>query len=99
MTAQQRAIGFNLNPLASAVLDQRPLVEPWVQLNLVDSRDDARLLFQFSQMVNVEIADADCPGETFLLQFDQSFPGFDVFHFPRHGPMNQVQVQVIESEQ
>ncbi|MNF02240.1 hypothetical protein D3C80_2013620 [compost metagenome] len=78
-----------------AVVMQLLLDKPRVQLHLIDGRHDTAVLAQLLQMMNLEIADADCPHAAFFIQALQRTPGVFIFILAR--PMNQVQVDYIQS--
>ncbi len=68
-----------------------------VQLDLVQRGRDARLVDQATQMRLVEVRDADGPHAPFVAQADQRLPAVDIGVHRRQRPVDQVQVQIIQS--
>ena len=73
------------------------LLEEGVQLYLVDGRRDSGGADQQVDMTRQEVADADVLDDALLLRVDERLPRLDELALRRVGPMNQIQVDVVES--
>src|SRR5690554_3387335 len=72
------------------------LLKPWVKLDLVHNREDAGLIEERLEVLDIEVAYADRLGASLVTQLNHGFPGFDVLVYLGYGPVNQVQVDVVE---
>src|SRR3989337_275011 len=79
-----------------AVFQELPLVEERMKLHLVDSRDDIRASEKLFKMAGGVVADTDSPALAILQELGHGFPGF--LPSPVDGPVNQVEVQIAQSE-
>ena len=72
------------------------LRQPRVQLHLIQNRNDAGLIDQPLQVVDVEVRHADRPDHAIRLELLQRTPGLNVLILLRRGPVDEVQVDVVE---
>src|SRR6267143_3206936 len=94
--ARERAVGLELDSVFLAKRKQVLLEEERMELDLVDGwrrRRSGQELLQVSDRV---IAHADRTGEALVVQLQEGFPR--IMAKAGDGPMNQVQVDVIEPE-
>ena len=73
------------------------LLEVRVQLDLVDGRGHARIANEQINMAGQEVADADMLDQPTFTGFDQRLPCLNKLTLARVRPMNQVEVDVVES--
>ena len=92
--AGQRSISLNLDPLILTVFQQFLLVAVRVEFNLIYSGNDPGIFFQFLQMPDLEIADADGLCLSGFQQFFHCFPSVEKTSGNR--PVNEVQIHVIQ---
>src|SRR5699024_8424952 len=74
------------------------LREVRVEFYLVDGRGDSGGVDEFGEHRLGEVRDADGLDQPALAQFDESAPGVDVLADAGIGPMDEVQVEVVEAE-
>ena len=74
------------------------LLEVGVQLDLVDTGGHCGGTNQHIDVTGQEVADADMPDQSVTLCVDKSLPCLDVEALGRIGPVDQIQVEIIESE-
>ena len=74
------------------------LLEVGVQLDLVDAGGHCGGTNQHIDVTGQEVADADMPDQSVTLCVDKSLPCLDVEALGRVGPVDQIQVEIIESE-
>jgi hypothetical protein len=74
------------------------LLEVRVQLDLVDRRHLAGGLHDAPQVLRLEVRRTDRADEPLVAQLDQRLPGLDVAVPGRHGPVDEVEVDVVELE-
>src|SRR5438552_4773068 len=96
VSTREGAVRLQLNAFALAELEQRPLVQEGMKLDLVHGGWDGRRGEQFLQVANRVVADPDRAGESLVADLLQRLPGF--LPQARHGPVDQVQVDVVEAE-
>ena len=72
------------------------LLEEGVQLYSVDGRRDSGGANQQVDMTRQEVADADVLDDALLLRVDERLPRLDGLALRRVGPMNQIQVDVVD---
>src|SRR5690606_28104224 len=97
-TPGDRAPGFRNNVIFRVVLPKFCLLEPWVELHLVHNRQDAGFIEQLLKLFSVEIAHPDGFRQAFVSQLDQGFPGLHKLALLWHRPVNQVKVDIIQTE-
>ena len=73
-----------------------PLLEEWVNLDLVHRGDDFRLRQELVEMARHEVADADGPCAPFAVDALERPPGIEPL--ARHRPVDEVEVDIIEAE-
>ena len=94
----ERAPGLDRDRVS---LGERPRVvsrHQRVELDLVDVGHDAGLRDQALEVRFLEVRGADRADAAVLEQLDQPPPGVDVAILPRHRPVDQEQVDVVDAE-
>ena len=94
----ERRIGFYDDAVFLAELQRFRLREARMHLQLVDGRRLAGFVDEPLQMLGKEIRNAAGPDRSFLLDFQQRLPGFDVLVDRGERPVNEIQVEMVESE-
>src|SRR5690606_19298817 len=74
------------------------LLEPGMELDLVERRGDAGSGDDVLDIVALEIGDADGPRLAFLPQADQRLPGFDILAAKRRGPVDEVKIDIVGAQ-
>ncbi len=87
-----------LIPSRSWTARRGPLLEPRVQLDLIDGRRHTRLVDDPLQMVFVEVRHADRSGPPVLAQLHQRLPGLDEAALLGRRPVDQVEVDRLSLE-
>lgn len=94
----QRTPGLGDDAMCGVVSALFGLLEVGVQLNLVDAGGHCGGTNQHIDVTGQEVADADMPDQSVTLCVDKSLPCLDVEALGRVGPVDQIQVEIIESE-
>src|SRR5699024_2859828 len=94
----QRRPGLGDDVLAGVVPAQLVLEQVGVQLDLVQDGHDPGLGLDQLQVLDTEVRDPDGADPALLLQLDQSLPGLQGEPLRGGGPVDQVQVQLVEAE-
>ena len=69
-----------------------------MQFDLVDRRNDAGGVDENGQVLGLEIADSDGPDPALVAQSGESLEGLDIFVERRLRPVDQVEIEVVESK-
>ena len=92
----QRAPRFVLDLVFRAEIEERLLAQARVEFDLVDGWNDRCGGEQIFQMMDHEIADTNRARAFFGVNLFEHTPR--VFVFAGHGPVNQVQIDIIHAE-
>lgn len=79
-------------------LDDVALLQRRMQLDLVDGGDDRAGVEYPSQVLGQEVRDADRSNAPVRVQLLERTPGIDVSIVGGGGPVDQIQVEVVEAE-
>src|SRR5699024_5540987 len=74
------------------------LLEVRMQFDLVDDGDDTGGIKQGLKVPDIEVAYANGSGQPFVAQLNHGFPGIDVFVLFGYGPVNEIEIDIIEPE-
>ena len=85
-------------PSVSVHFAQFLLLEHRMQLDLVHGRHDSGGVHQNSQMLRLEVADTDRPDAALVAQVCERLEGLDEGVPLRQGPVDQVEVEVVDTE-
>src|SRR6266849_1533806 len=96
MTASEGAVCFQLNLLADAEFQQFLLIEEGMELDLVHGGRCRGRAEQFLQVSDRVVAHPDRPGESLVTDLEERLPR--LLSQTWHGPVDKVQVNVIETE-
>ena len=94
----ERRVRLDRDVALGAIRLELGLPETGVGFDLVDRRDDARLLDDALEMLGQEIGDADGVHQAAALQLNHRLPGIDITAERRGGPMDQVEVNGIDAQ-
>ncbi len=96
--AAQRAPAFDVDVMDGMKVPDAALLEPGMQLDLVDDGRHAGFADDPLQMVLVEIRNADRLDAAGLPELDQRLPGLGIFVLAGHRPVDQEQVDLLDAE-
>src|SRR5438093_833024 len=96
MTTGEGAVCFELDLLAHAEFEQLLLIEERMELDLVHGGRSGCCGEQFLQVSDRVVAHPDRPRESLVTDLEERLPR--LLSQTRHGPVNQVQVNVVEAE-
>ena len=94
----QRRPALHGDPQVRAVVDQVVGLEGGVQFDLVHDRGDAGLVDDGVEMLGQEVAHPDGTDQAFGTEVDELLPAFHVRAARGAGPVDQVQIDVVEAE-
>ncbi len=94
----KRRIGFDGDAMVLAEPQRFRLRETRMHLQLVDGRRLAGFIDEPPQMLGKEIRNAGGANHAFLLELQQRLPCFDVLVDRGERPMDEIQVEMVESE-
>ena len=79
-------------------LTQLALLKSRVQLNLIEDRHDAGFARDALEVLGLEVGDADRPNAALLFQADEGPPRIDVKSAARRRPMDEIEIDIVETQ-
>ena len=92
----KRGICLYLDSFILAIINQLFRIAERMAFNLIYSRYDSGIGFQFFQMTDFKITDTDRKSPPGFLDFLQYFPGAEITS--RNRPVDQIQIHIIQFE-